>query len=470
MAALISPAWKLRLLKWHRWLTLLLLAQLGIWLCSALVMTMIARSSLTAYAPPPAPSFDAASSWPDLDALSGAAPTGAARVQLALSGPTPQLTVDAADPISPETLSPPVRIEADRIATLASAMTGEAITPEQVSLKTRNSVEYQKLPVPAWRVEAEDAVIFFSPTTGDYITQTTRMRFLENLATTIHIMDYSGGAVFRRNVVLTFFALLFFSTALFGVLAVRKLYLRKRPIPKTMKIHQILGLVLSVQVVLWVSSGLGVVWLLHPLRDQAEAVLRHDPAPIDWTAVTVHPRDIIDPADARGTPVEIVLRMLGDGPVYAAKWPGRNPDQALWSARDGQALVLTETDRDAIVAKALVPEAAASIERWEVAEGPQDLDFYFYTGPYPVWKAYFTEPLSGAVAIDQVTGHVHTPRTGNEIFLERYYNVHVVNWRFRVVQYRREPVLIIVILLAMALFVTGVVLHVRRWKRTGSVL
>ncbi|MEM9600831.1 MAG: hypothetical protein AAF926_07400 [Pseudomonadota bacterium] len=469
MAALISPAWKLRLLKWHRWLTLVLLLQFGVWLITAMVMTMIARPSLTAYAPPSAPAFDAAVTWPSLAALQGAAPDGVAHIQLDQAGPTAQLTFDGGVIVALSTLEPPLRLAPERITEIAAAMTGETISPDQVSLKTRNSVEYQKLPVPAWRVEADQAVIFFSPTTGDYITQTTTMRFVENLATTIHIMDYSGRAIFRSNIVLTFFGLLFFSTALLGILAVRKVYLRKRAIPKAMKIHQILGLVLAIQVLFWVTSGLGVVWLLQPLHDQAKAVLNPDRPPIDWTAVNVHPRDIVQRDDPRGTPIELTLRMLGDTPVYAAKWSGRNPDQALWSARDGRVLTLAEADRDAIAASALAPEAAASIERWEVAEGPQDLDFYFYTGPYPVWKGYFAEPLAGAVAIDQVTGHVHTPRTGNEIFLERYYNVHVVNWRLRVPQYRREPALIFVILLGMALFVTGVVLHVRRWKRTGRL-
>lgn len=469
MAGLISPALRLKLLKWHRWFTLALLLQLGVWLTTALIMTMIARASLTAYRTPAPITVDAVTTWPDLDALKAGAPNGVMRVALDHAGPTVRLSFDEDRVVSPDTLAALIQIEPARIAQLASEMTGENIDVSNVSLKTRNTVEYQKLPIPAWRVEAEQAVLFFSPTTGEYIAQTTRMKFLENLATTIHIMDYSGQAEFRRNIVLSFFALLFFSTAVMGVLAFKKVYLKKRAIPKAMKIHQIVGLVLAVQVFFWVTSGLGIVWLLHPLRDQAENILKHDVAPIDWTAVVVHPTDIFDVSDARGAPSAIVLRMLGDEPVYQVRWPGRNPDQVLWSARDGQTLKLTEADRDAIVLRRLVPEAAGSIERWEVAEGPQDLDFYFYTGPYPVWKGYFTEPTAGAVAIDKVTGHVHDPRTGTEIFLERYYNVHVVNWRLRVIQYRREPALLIVIALAMLLFVTGVIMQIRRWKATGRL-
>lgn len=469
MAGLVSPALRLKLLKWHRWLTLALLLQLGIWLTTALIMTMIARSSLTAYQTPPGAALDAVAAWPDLDALQATAPDAVSRVEIERTGPTTRLIFDGDVAVAPSSLSGLDRMPAAEIARIASDMTGEAITPDQVSLKTRNSVEFQKLPIPAWRVEADQATLFFDPLTGDYITQTTRMRFIENLATTIHVMDWTGNAQFRKNVFLTFFGLLFLSTALMGVIAVRKLYLKKRAIPKAMKIHQIVGLVLAIQVFFWVSSGLGVVWLMHPLRDQAENILNHDPAPIDWSAVTFHPRDIFDPSNEDGAPATITLRMLLGEPVYQVAWPGRGAPQTLWSARDGRTISLSGTERDAIVADALVPEAAASIERWEVAKGPQDLDFYFYTGPYPVWKGYFAEPLAGAVAIDQVTGHVHAPRTGNEIFLERYYNVHVVNWRLRVVQYRREPALLFVIALGMLLFVTGVLTQIRRWKATGRL-
>jgi len=39
----------------------------------------------------------------------------------------------------------------------------------------------------------------------------------------------------------------------------------------------------------------------------------------------------------------------------------------------------------------------------------------------------------------------------------------------RVIQYRREPALLIVIALAILLFVTGVMMQFRRWKATGRL-
>jgi hypothetical protein len=159
-----------------------------------------------------------------------------------------------------------------------------------------------------------------------------------------------------------------------------------------------------------------------------------------------------------------LTQQLGE-PVYQMTAAGRMPAQALFNARTGQPITLSVEDRDAIAREQLDPAVYETLGGWTEASGPAELDFYFYTGPWPVWKARFEEPLSGGVAIDQTTGFVHTPRTVNEIFLERYYNVHVVNWRFGVVMYRQEPVLIIVILLAALLAITGFILQARRWRK-----
>ncbi len=121
--------------------------------------------------------------------------------------------------------------------------------------------------------------------------------------------------------------------------------------------------------------------------------------------------------------------------------------------------------RDAIAASALVPKAAGSITRWETASGPEDLDYYFYTGPWPVWKGYFTAPAYGAITIDQTTGQVHVPRTRPEIWLELYYKVHVVDWTGGIIKYRQKPALLAAIALGFLLLITGAIMQIRRWRR-----
>ena len=352
------------------------------------------------------------------------------------------------------------------IASYAADLTGEPISASDVSLQTDHGPSYQKLPLPALRVDATKADLFFEPSTGELLTQTTPARWFENLMKTIHVMDYGGGAVFRANWLLTAAAALFLLTAMLGVLSTRTLLalrkMRGRPAGlRSLRWHQALGLLLGIQVLAWVTSGLSVVWLLEPSRASAEEHLAGDRTNIAMEAVRVHPSEL-DSQLVGDQLHSIELTQLGEGPVYRLRGAGRSPRQELWSAADGKRITLTSADRDAIVAESLIAPAANSITRWEEAHSPADLDFYFYTGPYPVWKGFFDKPTTGAVAIDQSTGLVHTPRTDWEIFIERYYNLHVVNWRFGVIRYRLEPALLAVIGLALIQLVTGGVLQYRR--------
>jgi hypothetical protein len=458
----------MELRQWHRWLTLVLLVQLTIWIATALSMTLVPRSATIAYRFAADTSFDAAAQWPDLDAIrTTVSGQSVEALTLYREGLVAQLDVDngAQSPLvwSADASGPARRLSAEAIVAHAAALTGEPVTLADIRLKTRNSPEYQKLPLPVWRVEAERAVLFFDPETGALRTQTPFWRLFENWVTTIHVMDYTGNAQFRGNLVLTGFAVIFVLSAGLGLLAVRRVHVVQGGGLRALRWHQALGLILSVQVLFWASSGLGVVWVLHPLRDQAHAQYADDPPMLALDQVAIHPADIA--GEAGFTAARIRLTQLLGQPVYQFTAAGRTPEQALFSARTGDRITLTEEDRDQIARERLDPAVYEALGAWETASGPAELDFYFYTGPWPVWKARFDEPLAGGVAIDQTTGFVHTPRTGREIFLERYYNVHVVNWRFGVVRYRREPALLAVIFLAAGMLATGFFLQLRRWRR-----
>jgi hypothetical protein len=458
-------------LKWHRWLTVILSVQLAIWLCTALGMALVPRAAITSYKMAPTKGIDAAANFPELSALAQAIGPGARAVTFEQieNRPLVQVSKSVSEDekplyLDPKTLLPAKPMSTETVLALAKTQTRQNLSAQNLSVVERNNLEYQKLPVPAFRVETPKAKLFYDPITGKLLTQTNGAKLFENLVTTIHVMDWTGKAQFRQNLFLSFFATLFLSAALLGVLAVRRVYFTKGIGLVSLRLHQGLGLLLATQVVFWVTSGLGVVWALKPLKMEAESRLNEAFQAIDWDAVKVAPQPLVA-AGAPG-PVRVTLTMLLGKPVYQAQWAGRAPKQALWSAQTGAPIILSLADRDAIARSSLKPDSAVAIERWEVAKSPKDLDFYFYTGPYPVWKGFFTKPMSGAVSIDQVTGLVHAPRTDREIFLERYYNLHVVNWRFGVVKYRQEPLLLIMIGLAMVLFGTGAIMQLRRWKNT----
>jgi hypothetical protein len=447
-----------------------LLAQLAIWALTALGMASVPRSALTAYKPAKLEAFDAASAWPDLGALAESLESpGAREVTLLRIGPTPALRFgpDEDDQVLMETdaSGPLAPLSAEAIAERARAVTGETIAPEKVGIIDAPTLEYQKLPLPAWRVEAEKAILFFDPRTGDLLAQTNSAKLFENLVTTIHVMDWTGGAVFRKNVFLTFFAIVFAAATILGVLSVRRIFFHRLKGPLSTRLHQGLGLLLAVQAFLWVSSGLSVVWLLHPSRDAAEALLKPS-AEIAWARVLRHPGELVPQTEDR--PDRITLTMLQGRPVYQIGWPGTAQRQALYDAETGAPVTLSEADRDAILAERLDPRAARSVTEWTVGAGPKDLNYYFFTGPWPVWTARFSAPEEGRVSIDQTTGHVHTPRTRWEVGLEVYYKVHVLDYTSGIIKYRQKPALLIAIGLLMLLIVSGLVLQLRRMRRASA--
>ncbi len=327
----VSPAFRMGVMKWHRRLTLILVLQLAVWLTTALTMTLIPRSGTTAYRAPPPAALDAPAGLPDLTLLETVfAGGGVSILVLETQGSRTVVAADNDLLVNPVTGSALVPINFDEAAAIASQITGEPVAVEAVSLKTANSPEYQKRPVPALRVEADKAVLFLDPVTGALIDQTTPLKHLENWATTIHIMDYTGKGVAQTNLLLTFFALLFLSAAVSGVITTRRLYIRHKAGLRSMKLHQLVGLVLAIQVVFWVTSGLSVVWLLHPSRDFSGTLEVPAPA-IDWSRVNTHPRDIAFGNET--PPTRLILTSLLGEPVWRAQWPGRNPPRSSGAPR-----------------------------------------------------------------------------------------------------------------------------------------
>jgi hypothetical protein len=466
MAAKSKP-WGPTARTWHRRLTWVLLAQLTIWVVTAMGMTMVPRAAITAYKPGPDAVYDARADWPSSNALAAAAPNAVAVSLERGASLVPLLSVrdlGAEEPrrLSPS-LAPPERLAPEVVAAHAAAI---ARAPAGgVMLVTRHGLEFQKHDLPAYRVETPKAPLFFDPVSGELIEQAPPARIFENLMKTVHVMDYTGGAVFRQNVLLTAFAVMFALATLLGVVSVRRMLFLKTKGSLAVRLHQGLGLLLAVQAFLWISSGLSVVWLLHPARAEAETHLS-PPVVIEWARVRQDPAQIL--AAEPEPPARITLTMLLGTPVFQVAWPGRGARQALFDAETGAALTLSIDERDRIAAAALAPAAAASITRWEEAKSPKDLDFYFYIGPYPVWKAFYDKPSTGAIAIDQITGHVHAPRIDREIAIEQFYNMHVLNWEGGVVKYRQEPLLIAAITLLGLLVLSGLLLQLRRLPQKNS--
>ena len=469
--------------RWHGRLAWLLSVPLFVWLVTALGMALVPRSWTTAYPPPPT-SFDATQAWPRLDELvrvldESASQCSVQLLRLERRGKQSVLEVfdsewdeqacrqlvTSTDAVSPWSDAEPLASEEMRL--WAAELTGEDLATEVVSLVERHSPKYQKLRLPAYRVQAGEATLFFDPITGELVHQATRAHVFEDLMKTVHTWDWTGGAVFEHNRVLTTMALLFLVTAMLGVISIRRLAILRGPgrgLAFVWRAHQVLGGLLFAQVLIWVLTGLSVVWLLRSPGFEGVSHVRDDSAVIDATRVRVHPAQLPWAEEtAGGPPARVELATLQGEPVYRLRGPGRIRHQQLHSAVDGRAIEISVAMRTRIAEDTLT--SPASIERWQRASGPAELDYYFFAGPWPVWKAWYSSPSAGVLSIDATTGQVYPPRTRRAVWLERLYKLHVLDWTGGVISYRLEPVLIVGILLMSVLLATGVWFQVGRWRR-----
>lgn len=468
-----------KFLKWHRWLSLVLIVQLAIWLTTAAGMALIPAKSLSAYPQLTPGEFGASGAWPATAELRAAAPT-ASRISLEQTRAGPLLAVQTDGETLPELFNPSTllghsEISEDDVRAIASEITGEDLSSAEVTAKEGFSPEYTyspnnvDRPLPAWRIDAEKATLFFDPRNGELVAQATDAQRLENIFKSLHTMDYTLSVNYKDSTLLTFFAAVFLATAILGILPLRRVYALKGQGWKSIRWHQALGIVLFIQVIFWATSGFSVIWMIDRFKADAENVEVRRDSPIDWEQVAISPTEIFAQSDR--APSKIDLTMLLGEPVYQAKWfPAGAPrmffeqvdDSGVYSAVDGRKIELTDEQLERITREAVGEKVAASFGEWSEQAVPTE-DFFY--GPFPVRKAIIGYPSEGAVVIDPATGYVHSPvRLRKQVWLAEYYKLHVVYPFPGVLKYRFEPLLLIVIGATLLLLIFGSAIHLRRWR------
>ncbi|MFC7290233.1 PepSY domain-containing protein [Hirschia litorea] len=437
-------------------------------------MSLISSESLKPYPNMTSAGFNAADEWPDIADLKQVS-GWASKIVLSEQKIGGLLHVSgyedkqASKWITPDTLSAAPKVTEEDARRIATALTGEDLSDAKITVKEKHTPEYSRGILPIWRVEAEKAALFIDMQTGALRSQGNLPKRLETIFKSIHTMDYSMLAKYKDSGVLTVFAVIFLATALLGILPVRRVHAIKGGGLRILRWHQAIGIVLALQVVFWVTSGLSVVWLLERADKEGAQITVQKEAPIDWERVQFHPKQLNHQADI--APTRITLTSLLGEPVYRLAWQTPNilinfmdklDQQKAFSAESGQEIKLTEADRDRLVQWAVSKETADSIKEWEIAT---TYDEYFAIGPFPVWKGHFEEPQKGVLSIDQVTGQVHrSVRTVKRTLIAEYYKTHVAQYWPGDIKYRRQPLLLLVIGSMMVLVVCGMLIHIRRWK------
>lgn len=185
-------------------------------------------------------------------------------------------------------------------------------------------------------------------------------------------------------------------------------------------IHKWLALIIGVQVLFWVVSGL--VFAFFPIEQ-----VRSEHRIAAPGAHGVEPAGLRSPAELASLLPEAPMRLTYERDVLGravalAEFDGARP--ILIDARDGALLSPLAADAAAEIARAYVAEAPEVREVREVATGSPE-----YRGPLPAWRVVFDDAEGLAVYVAADTGRVAARRSDLWRVYDTLWALHIMDWR-----------------------------------------
>ncbi len=181
-------------------------------------------------------------------------------------------------------------------------------------------------------------------------------------------------------------------------------------------IHKWLALIVGVQVLLWVASGL--FFAIFPIeRVRSEHRMAVVAAPLALA-------EVIAPSalSLAEPPAKLSLERGMDGPVYVAEFA--EAPSLRFDARNGRRLSPLDAQMATRVAQAHLraPPSVASVER-VVRNSPE------YRGPLPAWRVAFVDNEGLAVYVAADTGRVIARRSDLWRVYDALWALHIMDWR-----------------------------------------
>ncbi len=217
-------------------------------------------------------------------------------------------------------------------------------------------------------------------------------------------------------------------------------------------LHKWIGLIVGIQIVLWISGGVIMSWF--PIEDVRgeHNVSEQEPAPLT--------------ADRAYLPLEQVLAVHGGGDtgqVTLRPWL----DRVVYEVR-GEEIVLV----DAVTGAALSPvdEAnAAAVARADFA-GEGDIIFtellsetnLEYRGPVPVWRFDFSDSEDTHLYVSPDTGRIVARRNATWRLFDFFWMLHIMDYENR--EDFNHPLLITASITAFVMVFMGIILLFRRLR------
>lgn len=210
------------------------------------------------------------------------------------------------------------------------------------------------------------------------------------------------------------------------------------------KIHLWLGLVVLVQTVLWIVSGVGFGLLPDEETQGLVESRRLPPAPVAAEAATWSAPDIATALERRlgRTPdiqmVTLFTRPPGDTPVFLVTLRGQ-PEPELIDARSGNHLpLLTEADAIDIARSDFTGEGDVTGIEW-ITEPYQK--GYDYTGSLPAYRVNFSNNKHTRLYVSPYTGQILARRNIYRTVRSVFWTLHVFGYLDRNIQ-ANAPILV----------------------------
>lgn len=190
--------------------------------------------------------------------------------------------------------------------------------------------------------------------------------------------------------------------------------------PLASALHKWLALIVGVQVVLWIASGL--FFAIYPIdRVRSEHRIAHGPMHATIDARTLPPALA---AVLPETPSKVTFERLANGESVAiAEFPTeRKP--VLVTLADGKVASPLSADAAKAIASAYVEAAPGIRETRQVTrETPE------YRGALPAWRVAFDDKEGLAVYVAANTGRVTARRSDLWRLYDALWALHIMDWR-----------------------------------------
>lgn len=220
-------------------------------------------------------------------------------------------------------------------------------------------------------------------------------------------------------------------------------------------IHKWLGLVIGIQIVLWVAGGLVMSWFdIEQVRGEHN-IRTQTPPPFTAADNILPAGDFL--ANAGIAASEIKLKRLGDAAVYEVMGEGGQPN--LFDAATGAPLspLPAEAAMDLALRDFSGPGAAPSAPQWLEAHNVE------YRAELPVWRIDMNDAEDTHLYVSPATGRVVARRNAVWRVYDFFWMLHIMDYENRTDF--NHPLIIWASIFAVILSVTGVVLLFFRMKR-----